>query len=160
MTSDWRKNMLAKIHVAKKQLALSDEDYRDTIETLFGERSAAKLNNRHLEDLLRHFSSKGFEERTVRARKGDKAAPSEKDMNRKAMLSKIEAQLSEIGSQQGKHVPWEYPAAILKRMFKVDKLEWAKPDQLRAVIAALHRKAYGSTPYPTTVQFPTAELNK
>lgn len=144
--SDWRNSMLAKIHMAKKQLGLTDEEYRDVIEVKTGERSAAKLNHRQLDQILRHFSRMGFQERIVRARKGDKSAPSNQAMSRKAMLSKIEALLAEIGSQEGRHVPWDYAAAILQRMFKVERLDWAKPDQLRAVIAALHRKAYGTKP--------------
>jgi phage gp16-like protein len=144
--SDWRKSMLAKIHVAKKQLGLTDDEYRTIIEAQTGERSAAKLNNRQLDQLLTHFSARGWKERTVRARKGDKSVPSERDMGRKAMLGKIEALLAEIGTRENRHVPWDYAAAILQRMFNVDKLEWAKPVQLRAVIAALHRRAYGARP--------------
>lgn len=144
--NDWRKSMIAKVKIAQKQLGMSDADYRAVLDAQFGVASCTKLTNRQLDELIRHFSAKGFVERTVRVRKGDKSVPSEKAMNAKAMLSKIEALLAEIGTREGRHVPWDYAAAILKRMYKVDKLEWAKPEQLRSVIAALHNKAYGSTP--------------
>jgi phage gp16-like protein len=158
MTTDFRKSMLAKIHVAKKQLGLTDDDYRDVIEAQTGERSASQLNNRQLDQLLRHFSGCGWQERSMRVRKNDAGAPTEKAMNSKALLSKIEALLAEIGSQEGKHVPWSYAAAILKRMYKVDKLEWAKPDQLRGVIAALHSKL-AKLRDSTQVESAPSELN-
>ncbi|MFZ5428068.1 MAG: phage protein GemA/Gp16 family protein [Thermodesulfobacteriota bacterium] len=146
MNSDWRRSMVAKVKIAQKQLGLSDEDYRAMLAERYGVESSTKLTMRQLDGLVRFLASRGFQERTVRARKGDKSVPSEKAMNAKAMLSKVEALLAEIGARENRHVPWDYAASILKRMFKVDKLEWAKPDQLRAVIAALHRKAYGATP--------------
>lgn len=143
--SDWRKSMIAKVKMAQKQLGISDDVYRDVLEERYGERSCTKLTLKQLDDFLRHLGSLGWKERTIRARKGDQAAPTEQAMSRKAMLSKIEALLAELGSKQGAHVPWSYAAAILKRMYRVDSLEWAKPEQLRGLIAALHNRVYGST---------------
>jgi len=142
---NYRNALIGKLHVAKGQLGMSDEEYRDMLQARYRVDSSKGLGVRQLDDCLRHLETLGFKPRTVRARKGDKGAPSEKAMSARAMLSKIEALLAEIGSRQGKHVPWDYAVAILYRMYKVDRLEWAKPDQLRGVIAALHKKAYGST---------------
>ncbi len=138
--NDWRRSMVAKVKIAQKQLGISDEDYRGMLGQRYGVDSCTKLNMRQLADLLAFLASRGFEVRSVRARKGDRSVPSEREMSRKAMLGKIEALLSEMGSLEGRHVPWDYAAAILKRMYKVDRFEWAKPPQLRGVIAALHNK--------------------
>lgn len=143
--SDWRKSMIAKIKIAQKQLCVDDDLYRDVLDERYGVRSCTKLTLKQLDDFVRFFCGRGWKERTIRARKGDTAAPTEQAMSRKAMLSKIEALLAELGSKQDKHVPWSYAAAILKRMYKVDKLEWAKPEQLRALISALHNRVYGRT---------------
>lgn len=55
-----RKQLLAKVHIAKKQLGLSDDDYRDTLQGLFGVRSASKLSDRRLTELVEYFKSVGF----------------------------------------------------------------------------------------------------
>jgi phage gp16-like protein len=56
---DWRRAMLAKVHIAKKDLGIDDEDYRDILQEQFGVRSAGALNDRELEQLVRWFQSKG-----------------------------------------------------------------------------------------------------
>lgn len=55
-----RRQLLGKVHIAKKQLGLSNDDYRDTIEGLFDVRSASKLSDRRLTELVEHFKSLGF----------------------------------------------------------------------------------------------------
>lgn len=55
-----RNQLLGKVHIAKKQLNLSDDDYRDTVEALFGVRSASKLSDRRLTQLIEHFKVLGF----------------------------------------------------------------------------------------------------
>lgn len=55
-----RRGMIAKIHVAKKDLCLSDEDYRQTLVNLFGLDSSKSLNGHQLARLLNHFVSRGW----------------------------------------------------------------------------------------------------
>jgi phage gp16-like protein len=60
-SDSYRKAMLAKVHIARAQLCIDEEDYRDIIEDFFpGKRSAGKLNNVQLSKLLSHFESIGF----------------------------------------------------------------------------------------------------
>jgi phage gp16-like protein len=131
-----RRAMLAKIHIAIKDLGLSDEDYRAMLDNLYGVDSSAKLGGRQLHDLLGHLTSRGFSGR----KGGDKAAPGDADVNRKPMLAKIGALLTVLGQLENRHVPWEYAAGILKRQSGVMRLQWATGQQLRGVIAALARR--------------------
>ncbi len=130
-----RQGMLAKIHIAKKQLGLSDPDYRAMLDGRYGVDSAGKLDIKQLDDLLRFLSRRGF---TAPARRrGDRAAPAQRDFDRSALMGKIEALLAETANVQGRYVPWDYALAILKRQGGPEKLEWATPRQLQGVIAAL-----------------------
>lgn len=130
-----RQGMLAKIHIAKKQLGLSDPDYRAMLDGRYGAESAGKLDIKQLDDLLRFLSRRGF---TAPARRrGDRAAPAQRDYDRSDLMGKIEALLAETANTQGRFVPWDYALAILKRQGGPEKLEWATTKQLQAVIAAL-----------------------
>ena len=56
--------LLAKIHIAKKDLCLDDETYRDALEGQTGKRSSAKMSNDEIGKCLRHFESLGWQPRT------------------------------------------------------------------------------------------------
>lgn len=136
-----RRGLLAKVHVAKAQLGLDDDVYRAVL-ARHGVESSAALDIRGLEGLLAHFQDLGWSPAPPRAASRDprprqpRAAP-----GREAQLSKIEALLSEKGRTEGGYVPWTYARAILKRQCGVERLEWATPEQLAAVIAALVKDA-------------------
>jgi len=58
----WRNAMLAKVHIAKKNIPHMDDDlYRDLLEEMFGKRSAGKLTMRELADFLDHLETRGAE---------------------------------------------------------------------------------------------------
>lgn len=65
-----RKGLLAKVHIAKKELGLDDPTYQSILFRGFGEISAAKLVNPELEHLVKHFESCGW---VPRRRKGKKS---------------------------------------------------------------------------------------
>ncbi|PKN07602.1 MAG: regulatory protein GemA [Deltaproteobacteria bacterium HGW-Deltaproteobacteria-8] len=147
MSFDTRKSLLAKVHIAKAQLQLTDDAYRAVL-ARHGVESSKELDTKGLEKLLDHFAKLGWQAKAARTRKGDKhGAPANlgrglgkgnaKPYDRSALMTKIEALLAEKGTEQGKHVPWDYAKAILKRMYKLDRLEWATPEQLRGVMVAL-----------------------
>jgi phage gp16-like protein len=52
--------MLAKVHVAKKQLGLDDDLYRETLKSVTGHASAKLCSNAQLEAVLKHFEKAGF----------------------------------------------------------------------------------------------------
>lgn len=139
-----RRVLLAKVHVAKKQLGLDEPEYRALL-AAHGVESSAQLSPRSLEGLLEHFRELGWQEAPRKAAAKD---PKPKTMRpespqdaRIAMLYKVEAMLAEKGRKEGTYVPWSYAVAILQRQCGVERLEWASPEQLAAVIAALDRDA-------------------
>ncbi len=52
---------LAKIHIAKRDLKLTDQLYRGVLNVLFGETSARDLSHKQIDELLGHFKSLGWE---------------------------------------------------------------------------------------------------
>jgi len=55
-----RRARLAKIHIAAKELGISEEDYRALLADRFGVSSAARLSTDEMERLLEHFSGRGW----------------------------------------------------------------------------------------------------
>ena len=50
---------LAVIHIVKKELAISDAEYRDTLEKVAGVRSARELDEAGFQRLMRYFARSG-----------------------------------------------------------------------------------------------------
>lgn len=55
-----RKGLYAKIHIARKELQLDEESYRDLLAARYGVRTAAKMSIGGLEDLVAHFVNLGW----------------------------------------------------------------------------------------------------
>jgi len=129
-----RRGALAKIHMAKKQLNMDDETYRAMLLIHGGVKSSADLTPEGINKVLRHLSQAGatFAKSKKHGRKPHNL-PSGSD--REPKLKKIEALLAEAG------YPWEYAAALAKRMYKKDKLEFCSHDELSGIIAALTKDA-------------------
>lgn len=131
-----QKAMLAKVHIAKDRLSLSEDDYRNMLWDVFGVESSKDLDRQGLHDLLQHLQRLGFEP----VKRRDRANPLG---GADGQIRKIEALLAEKGRVEGTDVPWGYAVAILKRHTggQVTKFDEASPEQLRGVIAALIRDA-------------------
>ena len=63
--------LLAKIHIAKKDLCLDEETYRDALEGQTGKRSSAKMSNEEIIKCLRHFESLGWQPKSKPKKYGD-----------------------------------------------------------------------------------------
>lgn len=140
------KSLLAKVHVAKKQLGLSNDDYRAVLLEQFGQDSAGRLTDAQLRKLVAHFRGLGWQDAPkARSRNDTHGRPRNLDRkgynSRTAMMEKIEAMLAEKGRDEKGHIPWSYAASILKRQCGVERLEFASCEQLKGVIAALYRDA-------------------
>lgn len=120
-----RRKDLAKIHLAKKQLGLDDEAYRDVLWTIARVRSAADLDDAGRRRVLDHFRSRGFKPR----RRGRSTPASDRDL----LIRKIRAQLGDR--------PDAYADGMAKKMFHVERFEWLKPEQLQKMVAALNYDA-------------------
>jgi phage gp16-like protein len=127
---DDRRADLAKIHLAKKQLGLSDEDYRSIMLTVAGARSAAELSYEGRLKLLAHFQRCGWRARPSKTpRRPQRPTPSAEKI---PLVRRIRAQLISLGN-----LPDEYADGIATQMFRVDRYEWCHVDQLHAISAAL-----------------------
>lgn len=66
--------LIAKIHIAKKQLGLDDELYRSILaDKANGLTSCAEMNLKQLEAVLDHFKAKGF--KAIKSPKGRRMSP-------------------------------------------------------------------------------------
>ena len=133
-TTENRRAMLAKVHIGKKRLGLDDETYRALLSDAYGVNTAAKLSIKQLDDLLMRFQAMGAE-----LNQGANPRGLRTRTERGSYLRKIEALLAEKGSDEGRHISWDYAAGILERQTKgtVKSLDKATIEQLRKVIAAL-----------------------
>ena len=128
-----RRADLAAIHViAGKQLRLDEDTYRALLERVAGVRSAADLDVRGrikvLEE-LRRLTGEG-KDRMRNAVPGPDAPQNVRE-EIAGMVAKIGAILAE--AERG----WPYAHGLAVRMFKVQRVEWLKADQLHRLVAAL-----------------------
>ncbi len=126
-----RKSELAQIHIAKTQLALADDEYRNLLIQVTGKTSSKDLTWQQRKALLDHFKKLGFK---VKASKAGRAKPVV-SQDRTSLINKIEAQLAEAG------LPWAYADGMAKRICKVDSINFCTPEHLSKVIAALNYDA-------------------
>lgn len=77
---DNRRAMLAKIHIARKDLGLEDDDYRDVIERVSKgrTRSAGQLSQAALHDLLAEFRRLGWKPKAAALGRGAASDPQSK----------------------------------------------------------------------------------
>ncbi|WP_051284501.1 gp16 family protein [Desulforegula conservatrix] len=117
---------LATIHIAKAQLGMDDDTYREMLAS-FGLKSSKDASIPKLNEIITHLESKGFESK--KRKNQPKAVKGQAPET--ALMGKIGALLAD-----GK-LQWAYGHGIAKKMFGVERLEWCDCQQLRKVVAAL-----------------------
>lgn len=126
-----RKRELAMIHVAKKDLALPDDEYRSLLLVVTGKSSSADLDWQGRKKLLDHFKKAGFK---VKAKAGARPLPGVAP-DRMPRMRKIEALLADAGRS------WAYADGVAKKLFatttRIERIEFCDGDHLAKVIAAL-----------------------
>lgn len=122
------------IHVARSQVGMDDETYRNLLKDRFGAASSKDLNEYQRRQLLDHLKTLGFKVVTKHVK--PKTKP-----ELQALMDKIEALLADM------KLPWAYLTAhqpgqpsMLKRLAGVDQIGWANAEGLRAIITALVRR--------------------
>lgn len=132
MAFDARKQNLAKIHIAKKDLGLDDDTYREALNLVTGKTSAADLTLTEMLKVLAHFEKRGFKPKT-KAKKPMQKRPHTFHMpERERYMKKIEALMLDGG------YTWAYVHGIAKKMFGIERVEWIKdPANLHKIVAAL-----------------------
>jgi len=123
------RNQLARVHIAKKELQLTDALYRDFLELWFGKRSAKDLTAGEIEALLTHFKGLGW----------GQVRPA-----RPAQLYKIQRLW-----MTGPGVRIKTPAALqhfLNHHFHIPRLSAVKASKVGAVLGAIRKIAESSGP--------------
>lgn len=126
-----RRGMIAKIHIAKKDLALTDESYRDLIERLTSHRSAGDCTDVQLHAVLAEFQRLGW--------KGPagKGAGAGHKVSRKPHVRKVWAiwgDLRPLLDNAGD----DTLRGFVKRQTGIADPEWLNPAQATAVIHGLN----------------------
>lgn len=145
--SDARRRLLARVHIAKKEMGLTDELYRASVGAVVeGKDSAKDLTMGELNKLLKHFESRGWSpKRKARSkntpgkkRKGFRT-PSSRPMVRKIYV--LWSILHKNGVYSAKR-----PDGFVKRMTKnhtrpdgIANTEWLEDDDAYLVIEALKK---------------------
>lgn len=120
-----RRAELAAIHVAKAQLGLDDDTYRELLNTIAGVTSARDLDDAGRRRVLDHLRTRGFTA-------GAKGRPRNVGAGLKGpLMRKIEALLADAKR------PWAYVDAIALRSFGVERVTFCDDDQLRKLVAML-----------------------
>lgn len=126
-----RRAMLAKMHLAKKELGLSEEDYRAVLTRITGLSSAAEMRGVQLEDCLREFGRLGWQKKPGKGRGADHPGA------RKARALWIS--LHQLGVvRNGADSALE---AFARRQLGCAKLQWADQAQVYKLTEALKAMA-------------------
>ncbi len=120
-----KQSLLAKVHIAKKDMGLDEETYRSILERVTGHRSAGACAVHELTRVVDELRRLGWAPVTKPAPPKGKAA----------LMGKITALLAEARR------PDSYAEAMASRMYKRDALTFCTPKELQGVIAALSRDA-------------------
>ncbi|BEH14294.1 gp16 family protein [Marinobacter shengliensis] len=131
MKRDNRKGVLAQIHIARKELALDEDTYRQMIATVTGgKRSCSDCSVAELHKIVQHMKERGFK---AKPRKRVAQYPgTPHNLDKQPMLQKIEALLAELKA------PWSYADAIAEQQYRIERVAWLRTGyQLTGVIAAL-----------------------
>lgn len=131
---DHRRRELAQIHIAKAQLGMADDAYRDMLWTIGRVRSAADLDFAGRQRVLEHLKKCGFKPRpgkTERPKDLAWAWVNNAAADRQPMLRKIAVMLKAAEREKA------YADGVAKHMFRVDLVEFCAPDQLRRIVSAL-----------------------
>ncbi|MBW4648930.1 MAG: regulatory protein GemA [Kastovskya adunca ATA6-11-RM4] len=131
LPAEERKRLLAKIHVAKKQLKLSEEAYRAFLQGVVGASSCKDLDISGLNAVLNAFKAKGFKTRL---------SPASSHKPRKDQTDKIRALWIELHNA-GKTEDGSEPAlnVWIKRMTGIERLEWTNKKQRIVLIESLKK---------------------
>lgn len=123
-----KRPLLAKVHIAKAQLNLDDDQYRDIVRRVTGKDSAAKCRYSQLVDLINEFKALGW--KTPR-KKAFRRTPSDP-------IKKIYALWGEL--QTAGAVQSTDKTALdkfVKKYTGIDSVQWLLPEQQRKIIEIL-----------------------
>jgi len=118
--------LLAKVHIAKKELNIEDEDYRAILEREFGKRSARDCTQMELEYLVDYFREKGWSPNGKR--KTDNGQQCE------ALRARVYEIAGKIENGQARL------KGLARKILGVDSIAWSRDvGKLRRLLAVLEK---------------------
>ena len=127
-----RRADLAKIHIAKKQLGLSDQEYKDVLLDMFWSDSSADLDEKERAKLLARFKEMGFKIKKKKPKRKPRRAPGIAEVlpSNHAMVGLINHLIEDI--------KWDRPGGQSGYIKKIIQKPWPKTiKQASKVIEAL-----------------------
>lgn len=125
-----RRGLLAQVHIARKKLAMHDDDYRALLERVTGHRSAKDCDDGQLRDAVAKFQGMGFQPSGATAKR--------RDLGNSQTVRKARAMwisLYQLGAiDDGSDVALE---AFGRRQLRVERLKWANEREGFRLIEAL-----------------------
>ena len=125
-----RRSIMAKLHIARKDLGLDEDTYRAMLQNLTGKRSSADCTDRQLMMLVAALRKRGWKDSRP---KGPKVRPEFENLLGKINALRLDTKKS-----------WAYVESIAEKMYGV-RIPWLDGEQLGGVITALvkHQRAQG-----------------
>ncbi len=137
MSAQLKRALIAKVHIAKKDLALDDSSYRGLLSRVTGRESCAGMTIPQLKNTVEEFKSLGWEPKNKPKRAGTRKLATG------AQASKIRAfWLSLYHLGEVKDPSEDALASFVRRMTNVHDLNWLTPAKADIVIRAFHNWAY------------------
>ena len=127
-----RNQLIKLIHVAKRSLNMDESSYRQVLQTIGGAASAADLSVPKLELVLEQLKRCGFKVRSKHPRQRKQADDAQSKMIRALWLELAANGVVRDSSE-------EALTSFVKRMTKVDALQWLSSSQASQVIEHLKK---------------------
>jgi phage gp16-like protein len=139
-----RNRLIKLIHVAKRDLALDEDTYRNVLNNLAGKSSSAELTVPQLQQVLEFFRQKGWKPQYRRADQPEKPrlklSPPTRQKLVKTQIDKIRAMWIDLHRRgivrSGSELSLDQ---FVKRVTKVEKTAWLNQKQAGQVILALRK---------------------
>lgn len=127
-----KNSLIAKIHIAKKQLAMKDDDYRSFLERVTGKTSCKDMTVPKLKDVLEQMKGLGFKAKSNPAQAGTrKLAASPQAKKIRAMW--LDMHSTGVVKDQSEGAL----AAFVKTVTGIDDMKWLDSKDANKVINAL-----------------------
>lgn len=126
-----RRALLAQVHIARKSLAMEEDDYRAVLERVTGHASAKECSDQQLRDAIAEFEALGFRPHGGKAAKRRPIGKSNTVRKARAMWISL-YQLGAI--EDGSDAALE---AFGQRQLRVERLQWANEREGYKLIEAM-----------------------
>jgi len=128
-TADTKRREIAKIQIARKELGMAEEVYRNLLWTLGRAKSSADLDHAGRRRVLDHMRACGWKPKAGKPHPGKPHNTNTPD--RGPLLGKVEALLADARRE------WAYADGLAKSMFGIERVAFCHAGQLHKMVAAL-----------------------